>query len=98
MIPLFLLCAIPRHLPILSNELFPVILSVILGVTNGIVGSVPMVQAPSKVSEEYRELAGNYSYLKFHMDYKKFLDQSFFSLRNIISLHSLTTIDKKNDL
>lgn len=62
MIPLFLLCAIPRHAPILSNELFPVILSVILGVTNGVVGSVPMVQAPSKVAEEYRELAGNFNF------------------------------------
>ncbi|XP_058792732.1 equilibrative nucleoside transporter 4 [Phymastichus coffea] len=65
MIPLFLMCAIPRRAPVLSNELFPVILSVILGITNGIVGSVPMVQAPSKVSEEYRELAGNIMTLSY---------------------------------
>ena len=58
LIPLFLMCAIPRYSPILSNELFPVILSVFLGITNGIVGSVPMVQAPTKVAEENRELAG----------------------------------------
>jgi solute carrier family 29 (equilibrative nucleoside transporter) protein 4 len=59
LIPLFLMCAIPRRLPVLSNELYAIILSVFLGVTNGIVGSVPMVQAPTKVPEEHRELAGN---------------------------------------
>ncbi|KAJ8687898.1 hypothetical protein QAD02_023693 [Eretmocerus hayati] len=65
LIPLFLLCAIPRHAPIFSNELFPVVLSIILGVTNGIVGSVPMVQAPTRVPEEYRELAGNIMTLSY---------------------------------
>jgi hypothetical protein len=35
--------------------------SFLLGVTNGLVGSVPMIQAPSRVSEEHRELTGNQS-------------------------------------
>jgi hypothetical protein len=35
--------------------------SLLLGVTNGLVGSVPMIQAPSRVSEEHRELTGNQS-------------------------------------
>jgi hypothetical protein len=35
--------------------------SLLLGVTNGLVGSVPMIQAPSRVSEEHRELTGNHA-------------------------------------
>ncbi|XP_011499005.1 PREDICTED: equilibrative nucleoside transporter 4 [Ceratosolen solmsi marchali] len=65
LIPLFLMCAIPRRLPVLSNELYAILLSVFLGVTNGIVGSVPMVQAPTKVPEEHRELAGNIMTLSY---------------------------------
>jgi len=60
LIPLFLLCAIPRGAPILSGEGYPLLFSWLLGLTNGIVGSIPMIQAPSKVPEEHRELAGNY--------------------------------------
>lgn len=58
LIPLFLFCAIPRDAPILSGEIHPILLSWALGLTNGLVGSIPMIQAPSKVPEEYRELAG----------------------------------------
>lgn len=58
LIPLFLLCAIPRRSPILSGEGYPLLFSLLLGLTNGIVGSVPMIQAPSKVPEEHRELTG----------------------------------------
>lgn len=65
LIPLFLLCAIPRHAPILSNEIYPLMFSWLLGLTNGIVGSVPMIQAPSKVPEEHRELAGNIMTLSY---------------------------------
>ncbi|XP_066603367.1 equilibrative nucleoside transporter 4 isoform X2 [Prorops nasuta] len=57
LIPLFLLCAIPREAPILSGECYPLLFSWLLGLTNGIVGSIPMIQAPSKVPEEHRELA-----------------------------------------
>lgn len=65
LIPLFLLCAIPRHAPILSREGYPLLFSWLLGLTNGIVGSVPMIQAPSKVPEEHRELAGNIMTLSY---------------------------------
>ncbi|KAK0163646.1 hypothetical protein PV327_007309 [Microctonus hyperodae] len=65
LIPLFLLCAIPRHAPILSGEGYPLLFSWLLGLTNGIVGSVPMIQAPSKVPEEHRELAGNIMTLSY---------------------------------
>ncbi|XP_076763335.1 equilibrative nucleoside transporter 3 isoform X2 [Xylocopa sonorina] len=65
LIPLFLLCALPRGAPILSGEGYPLILSCLLGVTNGIVGSVPMMQAPTKVPEGLRELAGNIMTLSY---------------------------------
>ncbi|XP_043284665.1 equilibrative nucleoside transporter 4 isoform X2 [Venturia canescens] len=65
LIPLFLLCAIPRSAPILSGEGYPLVFSLLLGLTNGIVGSVPMIQAPSKVPEQYRELAGNIMTLSY---------------------------------
>lgn len=65
LIPLFLLCALPRGAPILSNECYPLVFSWLLGLTNGVVGSVPMIQAPSKVPEEYRELAGNIMTLSY---------------------------------
>ncbi|XP_032664647.1 equilibrative nucleoside transporter 4 [Odontomachus brunneus] len=65
LIPLFLFCAIPRDAPILSGEIHPILLSWALGLTNGLVGSIPMIQAPSKVPEEYRELAGNIMTLSY---------------------------------
>ncbi|XP_015109665.1 equilibrative nucleoside transporter 4 [Diachasma alloeum] len=65
LIPLFLLCAIPRQNPILAGEGYPLLFSWLLGLTNGIVGSVPMIQAPSKVPEEHRELTGNIMTLSY---------------------------------
>ncbi|KAK9679137.1 Nucleoside transporter [Popillia japonica] len=59
MIPLMLLCAVPRTGPIISTEIFPFIFALILGLTNGVLGSVPMIQAPSKVEDRHRELTGN---------------------------------------
>lgn len=32
--------------------------SIILGFTNGLFGSVPMMTAPTRVGREYREIAG----------------------------------------
>ncbi|CAB0029142.1 unnamed protein product [Trichogramma brassicae] len=65
LIPLFLMCAIPRYAPILRSELSPIVLSIVLGLSNGIFGSVPMIQAPAKVPEELRELAGNIMTLSY---------------------------------
>lgn len=70
LIPLFLLCAIPRGAPILSGEGYPLLFSWLLGLTNGIVGSIPMIQAPSKVPEEHRELAG--TVIKIEVFFKYF--------------------------
>nr|XP_034178589.1 equilibrative nucleoside transporter 4 [Osmia lignaria] len=65
LIPLFLLCALPRGAAILSGEGYPLLFACLLGVTNGIVGSVPMMQAPTKVPESHRELAGNIMTLSY---------------------------------
>lgn len=58
MIPLMLMCAAPRSNPLISAEIVPFTFALILGLTNGILGSVPMIQAPSKVDDRHRELTG----------------------------------------
>lgn len=58
MIPLMLMCATPRSSPILASEVFPFSFALILGLSNGVLGSVPMIQAPSKVDDRHRELTG----------------------------------------
>lgn len=58
LIPLLVLCATPRGSPIIPGEGYPLLFSLLLGLTNGLVGSVPMIQAPSRISEEHRELTG----------------------------------------
>ncbi|XP_067002183.2 equilibrative nucleoside transporter 4 [Anabrus simplex] len=67
LVPLLLLCATPRKNPIISGEGYPMLFSLLLGVTNGLVGSVPMIQAPSRVSEEHRELTGNIMTLSYNV-------------------------------
>ncbi|GJQ84212.1 putative nucleoside transmembrane transporter [Trypoxylus dichotomus] len=59
MIPLMLLCAVPRQNPFITSEIFPFAIALILGLSNGVLGSVPMIQAPSKVEDRHRELTGN---------------------------------------
>jgi solute carrier family 29 (equilibrative nucleoside transporter) protein 4 len=58
LIPFLILCAAPRNKPLMNGEGYPMFFTGLLGLTNGIVGSVPMIQAPRRVSEEHRELAG----------------------------------------
>ncbi|XP_030757329.1 equilibrative nucleoside transporter 4 [Sitophilus oryzae] len=59
LIPLMIMCVAPRHSPKFSAEITAFIFSVMLGLSNGILGSVPMIQAPSKVDDRHRELTGN---------------------------------------
>ncbi|XP_068892461.1 equilibrative nucleoside transporter 4 isoform X3 [Tenebrio molitor] len=59
MIPLMIMCVAPRASPIFSAEVTAFTFALILGFSNGILGSVPMIQAPSKVDDRYRELTGN---------------------------------------
>lgn len=65
MIPLMLMCAAPRAGPILSAEVFPFSFALILGLSNGVLGSVPMIQAPSKVDDRHRELTGKEQFIDF---------------------------------
>lgn len=58
MIPLMLMCAAPRAHPVFSSEVFPLGFALILGLSNGVLGSVPMIQAPGKVDDRHRELTG----------------------------------------
>ncbi|XP_040047565.1 equilibrative nucleoside transporter 4 isoform X1 [Gasterosteus aculeatus] len=58
-IPLFVMCVYPAGAPTLSHPAWPCLFSLLMGVTNGYFGSVPMIQAAGKVPPEQRELAGN---------------------------------------
>ncbi|XP_056143696.1 equilibrative nucleoside transporter 4 [Lampris incognitus] len=58
-IPLFVMCVYPAKAPTLSHPAWPCLFSLLMGVTNGYFGSVPMIQAAGKVPPEQRELAGN---------------------------------------
>ena len=53
-----MLCAAPRDKPLLQGELWAIFFSLVLGITNGYFGSVPMILAPSKVPDEDKELTG----------------------------------------
>lgn len=58
LIPLLLMCTVPRNSPIFSEVIFPFVFILILGLSNGVLGSVPIIQAPSKVEDYHRELTG----------------------------------------
>lgn len=57
-IPLFIMCVYPNGRPTFSHPAWPCIFSLLMGITNGYFGSVPMILAAGKVSPEQRELAG----------------------------------------
>ena len=50
-----------------TGEAIPLLTSALLGITNGIVGSVPMILAPTKVSDEHREITGNIMTLSYNI-------------------------------
>ncbi|ENN78603.1 hypothetical protein YQE_04970, partial [Dendroctonus ponderosae] len=56
LIPLVLMCLVPRKSFNFTAEITAFLYSIILGLTNGILGSLPMIQAPSKVDDRHREL------------------------------------------
>lgn len=57
-IPLFVMCVYPADAPTLPHPAWPCFFSLLMGVTNGYFGSVPMIQAAGKLPPEQRELAG----------------------------------------
>ncbi|KAK2117079.1 hypothetical protein P7K49_003965 [Saguinus oedipus] len=60
-IPLFILCVYPSGMPALRHPAWPCIFSLLMGISNGYFGSVPMILAAGKVSPKQRELAGGSS-------------------------------------
>nr|XP_025971867.1 equilibrative nucleoside transporter 4 [Dromaius novaehollandiae] len=58
-IPLFIMCVYPNGKPAFGHPAWPCVFSLLMGITNGYFGSVPMILAAGKVSPEQRELAGN---------------------------------------
>jgi solute carrier family 29 (equilibrative nucleoside transporter), member 4 len=71
LIPLLLFCAAPRHRPLIPGDGLPIFFSGLLGLTNGVIGSVPMILAPSKVPEEFRELTGIAIFFTYYARPKK---------------------------
>ncbi|XP_053550254.1 equilibrative nucleoside transporter 4 [Bombina bombina] len=58
-IPLFIMCVYPSGKPTFSHPAWPCIFSLLMGISNGYFGSVPMILAAGQVSPDQRELAGN---------------------------------------
>uniref|UniRef100_A0A8C5WBA1 Equilibrative nucleoside transporter 4 n=1 Tax=Leptobrachium leishanense TaxID=445787 RepID=A0A8C5WBA1_9ANUR len=58
-IPLFIMCVYPSGKPTFSHPAWPCIFSLLMGISNGYFGSVPMILAVRQVVPEQRELAGN---------------------------------------
>ncbi|XP_039734672.1 equilibrative nucleoside transporter 4 isoform X1 [Pteropus medius] len=58
-IPLFILCVYPSGTPALRHPAWPCIFSLLVGISNGYFGSVPMILAAGNVGPTQRELAGN---------------------------------------
>ncbi|GAB6021425.1 Epsin-3, clathrin recruitment and traffic between the Golgi and endosome [Chamberlinius hualienensis] len=59
LVPMLVMCAAPRASPLIQSEGWPIAFSLLLGISNGVFGSVPMIMAPTKVPDEHRELTGN---------------------------------------
>ena len=57
-IPLFIMCVYPNGQPTFGHPAWPRVFPLLVGITNGYFGSVPMILAAGKVSPEQRELAG----------------------------------------
>lgn len=67
LVPMFLLCCAPRHRPIISGETAPFLLTIALGISNGLAGSLPMMLAPAKVPGTLKEVTGNIMTLSYNV-------------------------------
>lgn len=63
LLPCFVLCLVPNEEPFFSNFSFILIFTIVLGITNGIFGSLPMIVAPNYVAN--KELTGNLMTLSY---------------------------------
>lgn len=58
LVPLLALCALPGPRTSALDDVWAMFLSLALGLSNGVLGSVPMIVAPSKVPHHHKELTG----------------------------------------
>lgn len=58
LVPFLAMCALHGARTSLFDDIWAMFLSLVLGVSNGVLGSVPMIVAPSKVPHQFRELTG----------------------------------------
>lgn len=60
LVPLMMVCAGSKGQAggVGVREIWPVLLSAVLGITNGYFGSASMILAPSRVPDEQKELTG----------------------------------------
>ncbi|XP_037523411.1 equilibrative nucleoside transporter 4 [Rhipicephalus sanguineus] len=65
LVPLLALCALPRWYSSTGSDLWAMALSAALGVTNGLLGSLPMILAPGRVPDDQKELTGNIMTLSY---------------------------------
>lgn len=63
LLPCFILCLVPNEEPFFSNFTFILIFTIVLGASNGIFGSLPMIVAPNFVAN--KELTGNLMTLSY---------------------------------
>ncbi|CAB0019957.1 unnamed protein product [Nesidiocoris tenuis] len=66
LIPALLMCAWPREKPFFIAEGYAIFFSIVLGLTNGVIGSVPMIQAPSRIEAFLKCPAGNIMTLSYN--------------------------------
>ncbi|XP_025091068.1 equilibrative nucleoside transporter 4-like isoform X1 [Pomacea canaliculata] len=66
-VPLLMLCASPRLHPVIAGEAWPIVFSLVLGLSNGYFGSVPIILAPEHVPDEQREICGNIMTLSYSL-------------------------------
>ncbi|XP_064651086.1 equilibrative nucleoside transporter 4-like isoform X2 [Lineus longissimus] len=64
-VPLLMLCAAPRRQPLLRGDAWSMLFSILLGISNGYFGSVPMIIASTKVPDEQKEITGNIMTLSY---------------------------------
>ncbi|XP_013781798.1 equilibrative nucleoside transporter 4-like [Limulus polyphemus] len=67
LVPNMAMCAAPRGSPLIPGEGWPMILSLMLGLSNGVFGSVPMILAPKMVPDDQKELTGNIMTLSYSL-------------------------------
>lgn len=65
LLPMLYLCVAPRTHPWFAHESWSFMLTSILGISNGVCGSLPMIIASTRVSSDLKEITGNLMTLSY---------------------------------